>query len=182
MLFRSVTIHATSTTNNVDKSLQITVTGKTGKYLSKVDINGKDLVGIEDTEDFSYTIYPKRVAEGDNLYIKWGMVGPEDEDGNPTYIWADGENVAVDPDGVAQIDSKGHFTPLNGGKCKIALEAKTGYRISDGSFYEISSYTAIKEVETGVPVEKIDISVTKALGLGNPSIGRNETVTINGKD
>lgn len=179
---QTVTIHATSTTNNVDKSLQITVTGKTGKYLSKVDINGKDLVDIENTEDFSYTIYPNRVAEGDNLYIKWGMVGPEDEDGNPTYIWADGENVAVDPDGVAQIDSKGHFTPLNGGKCKIALEAKTGYRISDGSFYEISSYTAIKEVETGVPVEKIDISVTKALGLGNPSIGKNKTVTINGKD
>ncbi|WP_297129689.1 Ig-like domain-containing protein [uncultured Eubacterium sp.] len=179
---QSVVIHATSTTNNVDKTLKITVTGKTGKYISKADIKGKSLVGIEETENFGYTVYPKRVAEGDNLYIKWGMVGPEDEDGNPTYIWADDENEAVDPHNVGKIDSKGHFTPLNGGKCKIALEVKTGYSISDGSFYEISSYIAVKEVETGVPVEKIDISVTKALGLGNPSIGKNKTVTINGKD
>lgn len=178
---QTVTITATSTTNNVKRTMTVTVTGKTGKYLSKVDINGKDIVGIEESEDFSYTIYPKRVAESDNLYIKWGIVGPEDEDGNPTYIWADGENVAVDPDGVGQIDSKGHFTPLNGGKCKIALEAKTGYLISDGSFYEISSYIATKEVETGIPVEGIKLDVTKAIGTGG-SLGRNETVTINGKE
>lgn len=178
---KTVKIHATSTTNNVDRSMEITVTGKTGKYLSKVDIKGKSLVGIEETENFTYTVYPKRVAESDNLYIKWGMVGPEDEDGNPTYIWAEGDAEAVDANNVGKIDSKGHFTPLNGGKCKIALEAKTGYRISDGSFYEISSYTAVKEVETGIPVEKIDIKVTKPLGLG-ASLGRNETVNINGKD
>lgn len=178
---QNVTITATSTTNNVKRTMSVTVTGKTGKYLSKVDIKGKDLVGIEETEDYSYTVYPKRVAESDNLYIKWGIVGPEDEDGNPTYIWADGNNVAVDPDGVGQIDSKGHFTPLNGGKCQIALEAKTGYLISDGSFYEISSYTATKEVETGIPVENIQIGVTKALGNGG-ELGRNETVTINGKE
>ncbi len=177
---QTVTITATSTTNNVERTMTVTVTGKTGKYLSRVDIKGKDIVGIEETEDYTYTVYPKRVAESDNLYITWGIVGPDDEDGNPTYIWADADNVAVDPDGVGQIDSKGHFTPLNGGKCKIALQAKTGYLISDGSFYEISSYISTKEVETGIPVENITLNVTKAIGSG--SLGRNETVTINGTD
>ena len=176
---QTCTITAISTTNDVRRTFTITVTGKTGKYLSKVDIKGKDIVGIEDTENYTYTVYPARVSDSENLYIKWGMVGPEDESGNPTYIWADSENPAVDPDGVGQIDSNGHFTPLNGGKCTIALEAKTGYLLSDGSFYQISAYTATKQVETGIPVEKIDIDVAGTIG---GSLGRKETVTINGKD
>ena len=142
---QTCTITAISTTNDVRRTFTITVTGKTGKYLSKVDIKGDDIVGIEDTENYTYTVYPARVSDSENLYIKWGMVGPEDDSGNPTYIWADSENPAVDPDGVGQIDSNGHFTPLNGGKCTIALEAKTGYLLSDGSFYQISAYTSEKD-------------------------------------
>lgn len=181
---QTCTIYATSTTNNVERSFELTVTGKTGKYISKVDINGKDIVGIESSENFTYSIYPKRVAESENLYITWGMVGEEDEDGNPTYIWADKENAATDPHNVAQIDDRGRFKPLTGGRCTIALQAKTGYQLSDGSFYEISSYIATKEIETGIPVEKIKIGVTESIGgvSGSSSIGRNETVTINGEE
>lgn len=178
---QTVEIEAVSTTNDVKRSVTITVTGKTGKYVSYVKINGKSLVGIEDTEDFSYSIFPKRVAESENLYTKWGMVTGEDEDGNPVYTWANKDENAVDPDGVAQIDYRGHFEPLHGGKCTIAFEAKTGYLLSDGSFYEISSYIATKEVETGIPVDSIHIGVRDKIGNGS-TLGRRETVTINDID
>lgn len=180
---QTCTIYALSTTNNVERNITMTVTGKTGKYISKVDINGKDIVGIEETEDFSYTIYPKRVAESENLYTKWGIVSGEDEDGNPTYIWANADEPAVDPDNVGKIDARGHFEPLAGGKTTIAFQAQTGYLLSDGSFYEISSYIATKEVETGIPVENIRIGVTQRLTSdGNGKLSRNETININGKD
>ena len=180
---QTCTIYALSTTNNVERSVTITVTGKTGKYISKVDINGKDIVGIEETENYSYTIYPKRVAESENLYTKWGIVSGEDEDGNPTYIWASADQPAVDPDNVGKIDANGHFEPLTGGKTTIAFQAQTGYLLSDGSFYEISSYIATKEVETGIPVENIRIGVTERLTSdGNGKLSRNETININGKD
>ena len=177
---QTCTIYALSTTNNVERSVVLTVTGKTGKYISKSDINGKSIVGIEDTENFTYTVYPKRVAESENLYVRWGVFTGYDEEENPTYIWADEENEAVDPDGVAKINSKGLFTPLTGGKTTIALETKTGYTLSDGSFYEISSYIATKKVETGIPVEKVEISVDKA--LGNFADITNNSVTVNGVD
>lgn len=178
---QTCTITATSTTNNVQRQITMTVTGKTGKYISKAEIDGKSTVGISETEDFGYSIYPKRVADSENLYISWGVVTGTDEDGNTTYEWADGENEAVDPDNVAKIDASGHFTPLSGGKSTIALRARTGYMLSDGSFFEISSYIATKTVETGIPVDKIQIGVNNSLGNGS-SIGRNETVTVNGED
>lgn len=178
---QTCTITAVSTTNNVERQITMTVTGKTGKYISKADIDGKSTVGISETEDFTYSIYPKRVAESENLYISWGMVTGTDDDGNTTYVWADADNEAVDPDNVAKIDASGHFTPLGGGKSTIALRARTGYQLSDGSFFEISSYIATKTVETGIPVEKIQIGVNNSLGNGS-SIGKNETVTINGED
>ena len=161
----------------------MTVTGKTGKYISKVDINGLDTVGIEEEADFTYTIYPKRVAESENLYTKWGVVSGVDEEGNPTYTWANADEPAVDPDGVAQIDAMGHFIPLSGGTTTIAFQAQTGYLLSDGSFYEISSYIATKEVETGIPVENIRIGVTERLTSDtNGKLSRNETITINGQE
>lgn len=177
---QTCTIYATSTTNNVERSFELTVTGKTGKYISKADINGKSTVAIDGSESYTYSIYPARVAESENLYITWGMVGEDDEDGNPTYLWADGENSATDPHNVAQIDDRGRFKPLTGGRCTIALQAKTGYQLSDGSFYEISSYIATKEVETGIPVENIKIGVNGVLGNGS-ELGRNETININGE-
>ncbi|WP_294903882.1 Ig-like domain-containing protein [uncultured Eubacterium sp.] len=180
---QTCTITALSTTNNVERQITMTVTGKTGKYISKADINGRSTVGISETEDFTYSIYPKRVAESENLYISWGMVTGEDENGNPTYEWADSDKEAVDPNNVAKIDSSGHFTPLTGGKSTIALRTRTGYQLSDGSFFEISSYIATKTVETGIPVEKIQIGVNNSLSLDkSASLGKNETVTINGED
>ena len=50
---QTCTIYALSTTNNVERSITMTVTGKTGKYISKVDINGLDTVGIEEEADFT---------------------------------------------------------------------------------------------------------------------------------
>lgn len=178
---QTCTIYALSTTNSVERSVTMTVTGKTGKYISKSEINGRSTVGIDETENFSYSVYPKRVADSENLYVRWGILTGYDEDENPTYVWADGDNDAVDPDGVAKITSSGLFTPLTGGKTTIALETKTGYTLSDGSFYEISSYVATKKVETGIPVEKVEISVDKALGNFNPTL-TNNTVTINGEE
>ena len=180
---QTCTIYALSTTNNIERSITMTVTGKTGKYISKVDINGLDTVGIEEEADFTYTIYPKRVAESENLYTKWGVVSGVDEEGNPTYTWANADEPAVDPDGVAQIDAMGHFIPLSGGTTTIAFQAQTGYLLSDGSFYEISSYIATKEVETGIPVENIRIGVTERLTSDtNGKLSRNETITINGQE
>ena len=60
------------------------------------------------------------------------------------------------------------------------MKAYTGYELSNGNFYEISSYIAEKEVRTGIPVEGIQISVTG--GTSNGDINRNNTVTINGVD
>ncbi|WP_308567626.1 Ig-like domain-containing protein [uncultured Eubacterium sp.] len=174
-------ITALSTTNNVERKVTVKVTGKTGKYISKAEINGRSTVGIEETEDFTYSIYPSRVAQGDNLFVSWGFVTGTDEEGNKTYTWAEDGADAVDPDGIAKIDAKGHFTPLTGGKSTIACRARTGYQLSDGSFYEISSYIAVKTVETGIPVEKIQIGVNNALG-NFATLGKNEKVNVNGVD
>ncbi len=171
-------ITATSTTNNVSRSVTVTVTGKTGKYISHVDITGKDIVPIEETSKYTYTVYPKRVAESDSLFVRWGIVAGEDEDGNPQYIWADDENDAVDPDNVGKIDSKGNFTPINGGVTTIALETKTGYRLSDGSFYEISKEISTKKIQTGIPVESININV---LGGTKGDITSDKTFELNGQ-
>lgn len=169
-------ITATSAANNVSKSVTITVTGKTGKYISRADINGADQVELDGEADFSYSIYPQRVAESDNLYITWGMVTGEDEDGNPVYSWADSENPVSDS--IGKIDSVGHYTAVGGGTSTIALKAVTGYYLSNGNFYEISSFIATKDVSTGIPVESIKITCTG--GTSNGDINRDNTVTVNG--
>lgn len=171
------TITATSAANNVSKSVEITVTGRTGKYLSDVEIVGNGDLQAGDETDFTYTVYPKRVAEADNLYIKWGILNGEDEEGNPVYIWATEETPATD--GVGQLDSKGHYTAVGGGKCTIVVEAKTGYYVTPDRFYEISKFTATKVVTNGIPVESIDILVTDVALVGN--IKNQKEVDINGQ-
>lgn len=171
-------ITATSAANKVSKSVTITVTGKTGKYISSASINGSDQVEINGEQNYSYSIYPQRVAESDNLYITWGMVTDKDEDGNPIYSWADSENPVSD--GIGKIDANGHYTAVGGGASTIALKAVTGYYLSNGSFYEISSFIATKEISTGIPVEAIQITCTGT--TSNGKISRDETVTINGVD
>lgn len=175
---QTCTITATSAANNVSKPVTITVTGKTGKYISGADINGLDQVEINGETDYTYTIYPQRVADTNNLYITWGMVTDTDENGNPVYSWAN-EEEAVN-DGIGQIDHMGHYTAIGGGKSTIALKAVTGYYLSNGEFYEISSHIATKEVATGIPVDSIQINAVGA--TSNGSLNRDTTVTINGID
>ena len=175
----SATTEITATAKSgVSKTVTVTVTGKTGRYISHVDIVGDDTVEIEQSEDYSYQLFPARVANADNLYTVWGIKTGEDEDGNPQYTWASKDAPATN--GIGEIDYRGHYTSVSGGYCTIAMKAYTGYEVSSGNFYEISSYIAEKEVRTGIPVENIKISVTG--GTSNGDINRNNTVTINGVD
>lgn len=170
------TIYATSAANNITKSYTITVTGKTGKYLSDVEIQGEQYLELGEETDFTYTVYPKRVAESDNLYISWGIQNGVDEEGNPTYIWADSETPATD--GIGTIDSKGHYVTTDGGNCTIAVKATTGYYLTSNNFYEISSYIGTLDVTNGVPVESIQISVNNAVGTLS-ELKDEKTVTVN---
>lgn len=175
-------ITATSTTNNVSKSVTVTVTGKTGRYLSDVEIVGLSSLDAPAETDYSYQVYPARVAESDNLYIEWGLVSGTDEDGNTTYIWAD-ENTPAENE-IGKIDSTGHYWALGGGICEIAIKAYTGYPVTDDYFYEISSFTNTFKVTNGIPVESINISVNDIIKpAGNISkIERTNNVNINGQD
>ncbi|MGN1123585.1 MAG: Ig-like domain-containing protein [Eubacterium sp.] len=172
------TIYAVSAANQVERSFTITVTGKTGKYLSDVEIVGKSIVNMEEETNYSYTVYPSRVAESDNLYITWGMITDEDEEGNPIYSWASADSPVTD--GIGTIDSRGHYTATDGGYCTIAIKAQTGYYLSNGDFYEISSYIRTFEVLNGIPVESIQISITDT--ASNGTLNKVNTVTINGRD
>ena len=177
---KSVTITATSTTNNVERTWEVAVVGKTGNFISQVDINGADIVEIEGTENYTYSIYPVRVAESQNLYTQWGILTDEvDENGDPVYLWATEEEAAHND--LATIDYRGHYTAVDGGISTIALRTYTGYYLSNGKFYEISSFIATKEVKTGIPVEKINISVTGVSNNGG-KIASDRTVKINGVD
>ena len=177
---KDVTITATSTTNDVSRSVTVTVQGKTGNFISHIDINGSKTVEIGTSEQLTYTVYPKRVAEAQNLYVDWGIVSDEvDEDGNPVYIWATDEEPAAND--IAQLTSRGEYFALDGGTTTVAIKAYTGYSLSNGKFYEISSFIQTAEIRTGIPVENISINVT---GVANTfgSIASNKTVTVNGVD
>ena len=177
---KPVTITATSTTNNVERTWEISVVGKTGNFISQVDINGADIVEIDGKENYTYSIYPVRVAESQNLYTQWGLVTDEvDENGDPVYNWATEEEPASND--ISSIDYRGHYEALDGGVSTIALKTYTGYYLSNGKFYEISSFIATKEVKTGIPVEKINISVTGVANSGG-KIASDKTVNINGTD
>lgn len=171
-------ITATSTTNNVSKSITLTVKGRTGRYLSDVEIVGPAELDAPGEADYTYQVFPARVASSNNLYIKWGIVNGTDEEGNTAYLWADDTTPAEN--GIGKIDSKGHYWAVSGGICEIAIMAYTGYPISDGSFYEISSFTETFKVTNGIPVESIKI--TAVGGTSNGELDRVNTVTINGKE
>lgn len=172
------TITATSAANNVSKSVTITVTGKTGRYLSDVEIIGESTLDAPAETDYTYRVYPARVAESDNLYIEWGIVNGTDEEGNTAYIWADETTPAEN--GIGKIDNNGHYTAVGGGVCEIAIKAYTGYPIGNDNFYEISSFIRTFKVTNGIPIENITITATG--GTSNGELNRVETVTVNGND
>lgn len=172
------TITATSAANGISREIQLTVTGKTGKYLSDVEITGKNYLEAGQETDLTYQVFPKRVAESNNLYVTWGMVTGEDENGDTTYSWATDDAPATD--GRGQIDKTGHYTVVSGGKSTVVLKAQTGYYVSNSKFYEISSKTATFEMTNGIPVENITISVDNALGVAS-SINKTTDVTVGDK-
>lgn len=169
------TITATSAANGVTREIQLTVTGKTGKYLSDVEITGTNYLEMGQETDLSYQVFPKRVAESNNLYVTWGMVTGEDEDGNTTYSWATDDAPATD--GRGQIDKTGHYKVVSGGNSTVVLKAQTGYYLSSSKFYEISSKTATFDMSNGIPVENITISVDDALGIAS-SINKTTDVNV----
>lgn len=172
-------IIATSAANGVERRATITVTGKTGSsYISDVQIIGDSRVELNASADYSYTVFPKRVAESDKLYVDWGIQTGTDEEGNPQYVWATADEPAVGEHGT--LDAKGHYTSTSGGSTMIALRAKTGINLSADNFYEISTKIVTKEVSTGVPIDEIKITATGT--TSNGKLNRNETKTINGKE
>lgn len=178
---QSCTIYATSAANNVTKPYTITVTGgKMGQYLSDVEIQGKNYLEMGEETDYTYTVYPKRVADSDILTVTWGIQSGTDEEGNPVYIWADSENPATD--GIGTIDSKGHYVVNDGGKCTIVVKAVTGYPLTSDRFYEISSFIRTYEVTNGIPIDDIKIKVDKALGDFTGLKGDPKVVTIEGEE
>lgn len=105
--------------------------------MSDVEITGKNYLEAGQETDLTYQVFPKRVAESNNLYVTWGMVTGEDENGDTTYSWATDDAPATD--GRGQIDKTGHYTVVSGGKSTVVLKAQTGYYVSNSKFYEISS-------------------------------------------
>lgn len=172
------TIYAVSAANNIERSYTVKVVGKLGKPLSDVEISGEKYLEMGMETDYSYTIFPKRTATSDNLYITWGVVTGEDEEGNTTYAWADAENPATD--GRGTIDSKGHYVVNSGGITTIVLKAQTGVYLSNGSFSEFNSFIKTMEITNGIPVESIEITPEKAVGIAS-SMKTPNVVDVNGE-
>lgn len=196
---KTAVITATSAANNVEKSITITVTGRTGRYLSDAVINGDDYLNIGEEQDLSYTVYPSRVATADNLYITWGLVTAGTDEESYEYAWAQepydetvtdeatGEETVVHHDGVVsdgigKIDANGHYTALAGGTAKVAMKAVTGYYILNDKFYEISSIIAYMDIKNGLPVSDINVSAADKIDGGTlgTTLTTNE-VEINGE-
>ncbi len=196
---KTAVITATSAANNVQKSITITVTGRTGRYLSDAVISGKDYMNIGEEQDLSYTVYPSRVATADNLYITWGVVTGGTDEETYEYAWAQepydetvtdeatGEETVVHHDGTAsdgigKIDAKGHYTAVAGGTAKIAMKAVTGYYILNDKFYEISSVIAYMDIANGLPVSDINVSAADKIDGGTLSTTlTTKEVEINGE-
>ena len=178
---QTVTITATSAANNISKTYDVTVTGKTGRYLSDVEITTDYAsISIGGDEYCHATVYPNRVATADNLYLHWGIAVLNEETQETEYLWAgdayqetdeegnlltdeNGNPVMNDgsvTDGIGKIDSTGHYWAVAGGTCTVVCRAETGYYIYDGSFYQISEVMTSKDVDNGQPVESISLAAT----------------------
>ena len=173
---QQVTITAISKENKISKSKTIKVTGKNGQYLSDVALNGPEYLGTNEEYDFTYTAYPSR-SSGWNLTVKWGLISGYDDEGNALISWASDEEGASD--NFAEIDKNGHYTSIGNGSSTVILEVKTGYELSDGSFYEISKITKTHKIQNSTPVKSITLSAQKLSGSSDPVI---KTVEVNGAE
>lgn len=178
---QTVTITATSTANNVSKSVEITVTGKTGSYVSDVDILAdSNSVNIGESEVLNAQVYPARMQSSNLLHIYWGVVTGGTSKDDYEYTWAtdpydevdengdpvldeNGNTVVNDglaTDGIGKIDKLGQYTALAGGTCLVACRAVTGYKLSDSNFYTISEVITVMPIVNGLPIESISLSAT----------------------
>lgn len=174
------TITATSAANQVVRTKELTVTGKTGRVLSDAVIHAQRDCNIGDQQTLTYTVYPVRVSKANNLNITWGLLDGTDADGNPKYLWAGdaydetvtdettGETTTVHhdgsvQDGIARLDKDGNYTALAGGTATVVLKASTGYKLLDGSYYTISQVQTQATVFNGLPVSGIDVTVESAV-------------------
>ncbi|MCR5207760.1 MAG: Ig-like domain-containing protein [Eubacterium sp.] len=175
---QSCVITATSTTNNVSKSVTVKVTGKaTANYISDAQIDGPEQVAVGDTVRYGALVYPERNDSSSYLTLSWGIVtGTDSETGEPVYTWADKNNDVSD--GIGSISNDGTYTSVKGGLCTIALKAVTGYSIL-GGYYEISSVLTTLDVQNDIPVNNITLSAENAGFLGNNNIG---TLTVEEKE
>lgn len=173
-------ITATSAANQVVRTKELTVTGKTGRVLSDAVIHAQRDCNIGDQQTLTYTVYPVRVSKANNLNITWGLLDGTDADGNPKYLWAGdaydetvtdettGETTTVHhdgsvEDGIARLDKDGNYTALAGGTATVVLKASTGYKLLDGSYYTISQVQTQTTIFNGLPVSGIDVTVESAV-------------------
>lgn len=174
------TITATSAANQVVRTKELTVTGKTGRVLSDAVIHAQRDCNIGDQQTLTYTVYPVRVSKANNLNITWGLLDGTDADGNPKYLWAGdaydetvtdettGETTTVHhdgsvEDGIARLDKDGNYAALAGGTATVVLKASTGYKLLDGSYYTISQVQTQTTIFNGLPVSGIDVTVESAV-------------------
>lgn len=177
---KKCTITATSAANQVVRTKELTVTGKTGRVLSDAVIHAQRDCNIGDQQTLTYTVYPVRVSKANNLNITWGLLDGTDADGNPKYLWAGdaydetvtdettGETTTVHhdgsvEDGIARLDKDGNYTALSGGTATVVLKASTGYKLLDGSYYTISQVQTQTAIFNGLPVSGIDVTVESAV-------------------
>lgn len=177
---KKCTITATSAANQVVRTKELTVTGKTGRVLSDAVIHAQRDCNIGDQQALTYTVYPVRVSKANNLNITWGLLDGTDADGNPKYLWAGdaydetvtdettGETTTVHhdgsvEDGIARLDKDGNYTALAGGTATVVLKASTGYKLLDGSYYTISQVQTQATIFNGLPVSGIDVTVESAV-------------------
>lgn len=177
---KKCTITATSAANQVVRTKELTVTGKTGRVLSDAVIHAQRDCNIGDQQTLTYTVYPVRVSKANNLNITWGLLDGTDADGNPKYLWAGdaydetvtdettGETTTVHHDGsvengIARLDKNGNYTALAGGTATVVLKASTGYKLLDGSYYAISQVQVQTTIFNGLPVSGIDVTVESAV-------------------
>lgn len=177
---KKCTITATSAANQVVRTKELTVTGKTGRVLSDAVIHAQRDCNIGDQQTLTYTVYPVRVSKANNLNITWGLLDGTDADGNPKYLWAGdaydetvtdettGETTTVHhdgsvEDGIARLDKDGNYMALAGGTATVVLKASTGYKLLDGSYYTISQVQTQTTIFNGLPVSGIDVTVESAV-------------------
>lgn len=181
---QTVQITATSAANNVSKTVTITVTGRVGNYLSDVEITAdSDSLNLGESQYMHATVYPSRVADSDNLYLKWGIKTQNAETGEDEVVWAtqpyqetdadgnllydeNGDPVMNDgtaTDGIGKIDANGQYTAVAGGSATVVCMAQTGYYLGS-DFLEISSVQGEKTIENGQPVQSISLEVTGSVG------------------